>query len=107
MLHIYHAGLWGEGSPFTEGFEQFRGAVEAGKLGMMELVAMHLRKEGVYTCRTLSFAGCKVVPFLDSLRPFSLFSYIYSLLNPPIVWGCQMTLFSPFFLFPHVLICSY
>ena len=27
---------------------------------MMELVAMHLRKEGVYICRTLSFAGCKV-----------------------------------------------
>lgn len=25
----------------------------------MELVAMHLRKEGVYMCRTLSFSGCK------------------------------------------------
>ena len=64
-------------------FNEFQQIVERGKLGMMELVAMHLRKEGVYTCRTLSFAGCKVTPlhtfptFLPSFFPpfFSLFSY--------------------------------
>ena len=66
-------------------FNEFQQIVERGKLGMMELVAMHLRKEGVYACRTLSFAGCKVA-LLRNFSPFlspQLFSthYIYLLIH--------------------------
>jgi len=42
---------------------------------MMELVAMHLRKEGVYMCRTLSFAGCDFHVAEDSVEPRMLATY--------------------------------
>ena len=60
-------GLWGTGSPFPEGFGQFRSAVDKGGVRMLELVAMHIRKQGVYMCRTLSFEGCKFNIVEDSV----------------------------------------
>ena len=83
MSYMDRLGLWGAGTPFPLGFEQFQVAVERGKLGMMELVSMHLRKEGTYICRTLSFSGCKVKPILRIL-------YLLILMIPPLfVCGCQ------------------
>lgn len=51
-------GLWGPETSFPNGFDQFLSAVNEGGIGMMELIAMHLKRSGSYICRTLSFKGC-------------------------------------------------
>jgi hypothetical protein len=57
MAYMTRLGLWGKGSPFPVGFEQCKAAVVKGGIGMMELLAMYLKQQGVYQCRTLSLAG--------------------------------------------------
>lgn len=61
MAYMTRLGLWGPGTPFPVGFSADAGflkSMEKGGVGMMELVAMHLKKAGNYLCRTLSFKGC-------------------------------------------------
>lgn len=58
MAYMSRLGLWGPDTPFTGGFGSFQKAVERGGVGMMELVAMHMKRSGAYMCRTLSFEGC-------------------------------------------------
>jgi hypothetical protein len=57
MAYMTRLGLWGVGTSFPLGFREFLSTIERGGLGMMELVAMHLKRSGVYHCRALSFAG--------------------------------------------------
>lgn len=57
MAYMTRLGLWGEGTSFPLGFREFLGTIERGGFGMMELVAMHLKRSGVYHCRALSFVG--------------------------------------------------
>eukprot|EP00928_Gymnodinium_smaydae_P041733 TRINITY_DN281_c0_g1_i2.p1 TRINITY_DN281_c0_g1~~TRINITY_DN281_c0_g1_i2.p1 ORF type:complete len:1359 (-),score=307.07 TRINITY_DN281_c0_g1_i2:51-3971(-) len=54
--YLERLGLWGPGRPHRD-FEELRGAVEAGGLAAMELVAMTMRAEGMLSCRSLSFRG--------------------------------------------------
>ena len=80
MCYMDRLGLWGKGTPFPandddSGFGQFQVAVERGGLGMMELVAMHLRKEGTYICRTLSFRGYDFIVDEDAVDPTVLAVY--------------------------------
>ena len=58
MAYMNRLGLWGPDTAFPAGFDAFRVAVEKGGVGMMELVAMHMKRQGSYICRTLSFEGC-------------------------------------------------
>lgn len=57
MAYMTRLGLWGTGTSFPLGFREYLGTIERGGLGMMELVAMHLKRSGVYHCRALSFKG--------------------------------------------------
>ena len=57
MAYLTRLGVWGAGTAFRLGFNDFLSTVERGGLGMMEIVAMHLKRSGAYQCRTLSFAG--------------------------------------------------
>ena len=51
-------GLWGgSDTPFGD-FDDFRRAVESRGVGMMELVAMHLKQRGALVSRALSFKSC-------------------------------------------------
>ena len=98
MGYMTRLGLWGPGTPFPAGFSSnkrqgnvdrtpFLESVNKGGVGMMELVAMHLRKQGRYISRTLSYEGCSFV-IDDNAVPFSavqlydecasLFQRIYS-----------------------------
>lgn len=65
MAYMVRLGLWGEGNA---GFPAFTGFLEAiqGKGGLrsgassiaaLELVAMDMKSQGMYVCRTLSFSG--------------------------------------------------
>jgi hypothetical protein len=64
---MYRLGLWGPGTSFVNGFDGFREAIERDGVGMMELVAMHMKRNGSYICRTLSFEGCSFQIVEDSL----------------------------------------
>lgn len=58
MAYMVRLHLWGPGSPFPSGFNEFRKAVETGGVGMMELLAMHMKRSGLFLCRSLSYSGC-------------------------------------------------
>eukprot|EP01035_Chromulina_nebulosa_P031586 gene31586-42124_t len=58
MAYMVRLHLWGPGSPFPSGFKEFRKAVETGGVGMMELLAMHMKRRGLFLCRSLSYSGC-------------------------------------------------
>jgi hypothetical protein len=75
MAYMTRLGLWGPGSPFPSGFEECREAIEKGGIGMMELLAMHLKQQGVYMCRTLSLKGCTFNVIEDSVALNSLNTY--------------------------------
>jgi hypothetical protein len=56
-------GLWGEGSAAFRDFSRFLDAVggksSGGGMASLELVAMDMKAQGMYVCRTLSFAGAE------------------------------------------------
>ncbi|KAL7539155.1 hypothetical protein ACHAXR_009075, partial [Thalassiosira sp. AJA248-18] len=51
-------GLWGPGTEYPRGFNQFLDRIEEVGTGAMELHAMHLKSIGAIVTRTLSFAVC-------------------------------------------------
>jgi len=51
-------GLWGAGTGFKSS-EQFVDALTKAGVGAMELVAMDMKRRGVYLARQLSFEGCE------------------------------------------------
>ena len=63
-------GLWGgSDTPFGD-FDDFRRAVESRGVGMMELVAMHLKQRGALVSRALSFKSCTFELVNDVMTPF-------------------------------------
>ena len=50
-------GLWGPGTAFPGGFNQFVSAVGNSGMSAMELIAMELKAQGKYCSRTLSYKG--------------------------------------------------
>merc|ERR1711871_1140235 len=60
---------------FPAGFDSFRLAVDKGGVGMMELVAMHMKRQGSYICRTLSFEGCTFQVETDAFSTQQLEAY--------------------------------
>eukprot|EP01041_Mallomonas_annulata_P007017 gene7017-14279_t len=75
MAYMTRLGLWGPGTSFPMGFVEFLPAIDSGGVGMMELVAMHLKREGAYMCRTLSYAGCTFDTVEDAVSSESLAIY--------------------------------
>ena len=48
------AGLWGEGTAFAT-FTEFYSALDEGGVGAMELIALDMKRRGMYISRQLSF----------------------------------------------------
>ena len=57
MSYMSRIGLWGAGTGFRNS-EQFIDALTKAGVGAMELVAMDMKRRGVYLARQLSFEGC-------------------------------------------------
>ena len=58
--YMVRLGLWGKGSASFAGFDDFLRAIVvkgAAQVAALELVAMDMKAQGMYVCRTLSFAG--------------------------------------------------
>jgi len=62
MAFMNRLGLWGAGTEYPYGFNQFQKAMERPGMtmcGFMELHSQHLKKQGAMCARTLSYEGCE------------------------------------------------
>ena len=57
MGYMVRLGLWGKGTAYPGGFKDFLTALERRGVGAMELLAMEMKRMGLYVSRTLSYAG--------------------------------------------------
>ena len=67
-------GLWGEGSAFPTR-PRFTVAMEKGGIAAMEVVSRDLKAMGLYTARSLSFAGIEYDPLEHKLTPAQIGIY--------------------------------
>ena len=80
-------GLWGgSDTPFGD-FDDFRRAVESRGVGMMELVAMHLKQRGALVSRALSFKSCTFELVNDVMTPSLCGVLVYCLRGDGVVAG--------------------
>lgn len=78
MAYMNRLDLWGPGSQQEKSFpkfEDFKKAVDEGGVGMMELAALHLKRQGMYICRTLSFKGCTFKVNEDAVQQSQIYQY--------------------------------
>ncbi|HMO80004.1 MAG TPA: strawberry notch family protein [Pyrinomonadaceae bacterium] len=54
LAYMSRLGLWGEGTNFPLGFEQFSEEIESGGVGALEMVCRDLKAMGRYLCGNLS-----------------------------------------------------
>lgn len=54
LAYMSRLGLWGEGTNFPVGFEQFAEEIESGGVGALEMVCRDLKAMGRYLCGNLS-----------------------------------------------------
>lgn len=54
LAYMSRLGLWGEGTNFPLGFEQFAEEIESGGVGALEMVCRDLKAMGRYLCGNLS-----------------------------------------------------
>lgn len=54
LAYMSRLGLWGEGTSFPLGFEQFAEEIESGGVGALEMVCRDLKAMGRYLCCNLS-----------------------------------------------------
>jgi hypothetical protein len=55
MAYMVRLGLWGPGTSFPEGFQQFLAEVDSGGVGAMEMVSRDLKCSGIYASGSISF----------------------------------------------------
>ena len=58
LLPSLVAGLWGEGTAFAT-FTEFYSALDEGGVGAMELIALDMKRRGMYISRQLSFKSAE------------------------------------------------
>ncbi len=69
MAYMTRLGLWGPGTAFPRGFEQFLVEISGGGIGAMEMVARDLKALGMYNSRSLSFRGVEYREAAHVLTP--------------------------------------
>ena len=57
LAYMSRLGLWGEGTNFPLGFEQFAKEIESGGVGALEMVCRDLKAMGRYLCGNLSMGA--------------------------------------------------
>src|SRR5215831_2169097 len=55
LCYMTRHGLWGPGTSFPEGFEEFSSEIEAGGLGALEMVTRSMKANGMANSSTLSY----------------------------------------------------
>ena len=68
MAYMERLGLWGGGTAFSE-FGEFEKAISGGGVGAMELVALDMKRRGMYISRQLSFKSASYDTRVIDLTP--------------------------------------
>src|SRR5882724_10692053 len=58
MAYMTRLGLWGKGTAFPSGFNEFLNEIEQGGVGAMEMVSRDLKSLGMYLSGSISFGKC-------------------------------------------------
>ena len=58
MAYMTRLGLWGIGTSFPGGFQEFMQEIEAGGVGAMEMVSRDMKALGMYLSGSISFGVC-------------------------------------------------
>jgi hypothetical protein len=58
MAYMTRLGLWGKGTSFPNGFQEFMQEIESGGVGAMEMVSRDLKALGMYLSGSISFGVC-------------------------------------------------
>lgn len=69
MGYMVRLGLWGAANPSFPAFADFMAAMGSRGMAALELVAMDMKAQGMYVCRTLSFAGADFEMVRAELEP--------------------------------------
>ncbi|MGH9823033.1 MAG: strawberry notch-like NTP hydrolase domain-containing protein, partial [Blastocatellia bacterium] len=58
MAYMTRLGLWGKGTAFPGGFQEFMTEIDAGGVGAMEMVSRDMKALGIYASGSISFGVC-------------------------------------------------
>jgi len=58
MAYMTRLGLWGKGTAFPGGFQEFMTEIDAGGVGAMEMVSRDMKALGIYASGSISFGLC-------------------------------------------------
>jgi hypothetical protein len=58
MAYMTRLGLWGIGTSFPSGFQEFMQEIESGGVGAMEMVSRDMKALGMYLSGSISFGVC-------------------------------------------------
>src|SRR5215216_2114552 len=58
MVYMTRLGLWGIGTSFPGGFQEFMQEIESGGVGAMEMVSRDMKALGMYLSGSISFGVC-------------------------------------------------
>ncbi|MDX6576470.1 MAG: hypothetical protein QOE96_2423 [Blastocatellia bacterium] len=58
MAYMTRLGLWGIGTSFSGGFQEFMQEIESGGVGAMEMVSRDMKALGMYLSGSISFGVC-------------------------------------------------
>jgi predicted RNA methylase len=76
MAYMTRLGLWGIGTSFPGGFQEFMQEIEAGGVGAMEMVSRDMKALGMYLSGSISFGVCpqsgKAVEYRERIHRFTL-----------------------------------
>ncbi|KAL3827622.1 hypothetical protein ACHAXA_000495 [Cyclostephanos tholiformis] len=59
MAYATRLGLWGGANPLYPTFESFHGALAKRGVGAMEMLALEMKRKGIFLARTLSWVGAE------------------------------------------------
>ena len=59
MVYATRLGLWGSANPLYPSFDSFKGALEKRGVGAMEMLALEMKRKGLFLARTLSWDGAE------------------------------------------------
>ena len=60
MVYATRLGLWGNANPLYPTFDSFQGALAKRGVGAMEMLALEMKRKGIFLARTLSWDGAEV-----------------------------------------------
>lgn len=75
MVYATRLGLWGSANPLYPTFESFQGTLAKRGVGAMEMLALEMKRKGIFIARTLSWDGAEFHTVEVKLDPATIATY--------------------------------